>query len=523
MPINLQEFTELYDQFLKIDFTGTTSGIRPPLKSEKDVRAATAKGAPFLPLIYQQNFHAPMDAALPQLILKLKHDVQTGEKTAEEATTRLEQFYAPIYQHGPKVASVNAGPQLKRFLAVVSNLFRSFTDRDKRASAGIDLVTTTPPLAFFQAASEQGPYTIESDLMRQHFATSIGIVSLPATYRDHPVVWSVLSHEVCGHDVVHADDGLLQEMTEAVQALLAPDFSPRKRLGTAAVNALIWSYWIDEAAADVYGVLNMGPAFGPSLAAFLAAFRARILMDIQGEKRPQKPTVATNALQRGADGGNAVIEDHPVDILRLYLVIGAIEAMARLDDKKRAAYAAEIEEVARLVAGGASSIQLDGIVNLGPGTRVPVKADIPMPAAADAARKVGHMIATRKFKALNGHSIQDIETWDDDDEAAAEAIAARVLQRQAIAGHGDDAQLLAGVTLALLQDPALYDDAQSLLNDALDDSYRTDPIWRDPLAGHAFARHGFERPTSKAKAAAARAKRPAGKKSAKKKGERQDL
>jgi hypothetical protein len=92
-----------------------------------------------------------------------------------------------------------------------------------------------------------------------------------------------------------------------------------------------------------------------------------------------------------------------------------------------------------------------------------------------------------------------------------------VLQRQAIAGHGDDAQLLAGVTLALLQDPALYDDAQSLLNDALDDSYRTDPIWRDPLAGHAFARHGFERPTSKAKAAAARAKRPAGKKSAKKK------
>ena len=101
----------------------------------------------------------------------------------------------------------------------------------------------------------------------------------------------------------------------------------------------------------------------------------------------------------------------------------------------------------------ASSIPSPGLAR--PGSLS--KADIPMPAAADAARKVGHMIATRKFKALNGHSIQDIETWDDDDEAAAEAIAARVLQRQAIAGHGDDAQLLAGVTLALLQDPALYD------------------------------------------------------------------
>ena len=497
MPINLQDFTGLYDQFLKIDFTGTTPDIRPPLKTEKDVRAVTAKGAPFLPLIYQQNFHAPMEAALAQLMLKLKHDVQTGVKTPEEATTRLEQFYAPVYQHGSRVTPIEAGPQLKRFLAVVSNLFRSFTDKDKRASAGIDLVTTTPPLAFFQMASEQGPYTIESDLMQQFFKTAIGIVSLPATYRDHPVIWSVLSHEVCGHDVVHADGGLLAEMTAAVQALLAPDFSPRKRLDTAAVNALIWSYWMDEAAADVYGVLNMGPAFGPSLAAFLAAFRARILMDIQGKQRPQSPTVSTDALASGADGGSPVIEDHPIDILRLYLVIGAVEAMTRLDDSKRAGYVAAIEEIARLVAGGAGAIQLDGIVNLGSGARVPVKAAIPMPAAAEAARKVGHMIATAKFKALNGRSIQDIETWDDDDEATAEAIAARVLQRQPIIGHGDDAQLLAGVTLALLQEPTLYNAAQGLLNDALDDSFRTDPIWRDPLAGHAFARHGFERPKDK--------------------------
>ena len=175
MPLNsVGELKSISGPLPRVTVQPGHSGIRPPLKSEKDVRAATAKGAPFLPLIYQQNFHAPMDAALPQLILKLKHDVQTGEKTAEEATTRLEQFYAPIYQHSPKVASVNAGPQLKRFLAVVSNLFRSFTDRDKRASAGIDLVTTTPPLAFFQAASEQG-------VRRAKAALSSGCKSHPAT------------------------------------------------------------------------------------------------------------------------------------------------------------------------------------------------------------------------------------------------------------------------------------------------------------------------------------------------------
>ncbi len=153
MPIDINKFTELYERFLKIDFTGKVLGIRPPLKNARDVRAATAKGVPFLPRIYQQNFHAPMDAALPQLLVKLASDVKQHVKTPAQALERLEQFYAPIYQHGPDTTKVHAGPQLKRFLAVVSNLFRSFTNDDKRASAGINLVTTTPPLAFFQSDS----------------------------------------------------------------------------------------------------------------------------------------------------------------------------------------------------------------------------------------------------------------------------------------------------------------------------------------------------------------------------------
>ena len=76
---------------------------------------------------------------------------------------------------------------------------------------------------------------------------------------------------------------------------------------------------------------------------------------------------------------------------------------------------------------------------------------MPLSDAADAARQVGRMIATQHVQTLNDRCIQDIETWDDADEAAAQAIAARLLQRQSIVGHGDDAQLLAGATLALLQ------------------------------------------------------------------------
>src|ERR1700735_1505395 len=115
MPFDPGKFTALYDQFLQIDFTGTERHLRPPLANAKDVRAATAKGAPHLPLLYQQNFHQPMDAALANLLDQLKQDVKNRTKTEAEALARLESFYAPIYQHGPNVTSVKAGPQLRRF------------------------------------------------------------------------------------------------------------------------------------------------------------------------------------------------------------------------------------------------------------------------------------------------------------------------------------------------------------------------------------------------------------------------
>ena len=134
----------------------------------------------------------------------------------------LEKFYAAIYQHGTRVTRVDGRAELTRLLAVVSNLFRSFTNSNKRASLGIRLETETPPMRVLPvhrgAGAAHGPRTRCADT----FGTSIGIVSLPATYRDHPVVWASLTHEVCGHDVVHADPGLVPELVTAVRALLTP-------------------------------------------------------------------------------------------------------------------------------------------------------------------------------------------------------------------------------------------------------------------------------------------------------------
>ncbi len=510
MPVDLRKFTQFYDHLFKIDFTGSSPGIRPRLSTEADVLRATGRGAPFLPRVYHQNFYQPMMGQLPNLMNKLRQQVQSGQKTPAELTARLESLYAVVYQHGTRVTRIDARAQLTRFLAVVSNLYRSFVNSNKRSAAGVTLVTETPPLAFFQSDSMQGPYTIESDLMHQYFGMSIGIVSLPATYRDHPVIWASLTHEVCGHDVVHADDGLVPEMVAAVRARLAPNFAPRKKLDTATLNALIWSYWIDEAAADVYGVLNMGPSFPLNLAAMLAAFRGRINVDLRHQPRPAKPLVSTRADPRDHEHGDDKMDDHPIDVLRFYLAAGVIETLTKLNASTRADYLVDVEAVAKAVAGDATEISVEGLVEIGHDDWMPIKETMKLSDAAAAARQVGRIIATGQFKALNNHSIQDIETWDDADEEIAQSISGQILRNESVIGRGDDAQLLAGVTLAVLQRPDLYDAAGALLNAALDDSYQRDPIWGELTPDQAFAPNAFAGTASERKPTT---RKPGGKKS----------
>jgi hypothetical protein len=475
MGVDLAKFKQLYEQLFEIDYTGAVPGICVPL-NVANIRAATVKGAPFLPMVYQQNYAAPLDASLPGIKSKLDQQVQSGDHPPEYRAQVLEALYGAIYQHGHRVTKVEARPQLKRFLAVVSNLYRSFIDANKRANAGVALVETTPPLALFQSVSN-GPFTIESDVMKQKVGVSIGVVSLPATYRDHPVIWAGLAHEVGGHDVVHADAGLMQEMVKKAQALLSPHAPPGKH-DTAAKNALLWSYWMDEAAADVYGILNMGPSFALNLAGFLAAYRARR----RGQTDPGDPFVGIDAELQPHD----VMDDHPIDLLRLYVAAGAVEGLKGLTTSKRNDYVASIESVAKLVSVGVTEVGLHGLVKIEGFEAVDPKTNMKLSDAAEAARKVGKMLVTETFAKLSKHCIQDIETWDDADEAVAQDVCARVLAGTSIVRTGDDAQLLAGVTLALLQKPGLYDAATKLLNAALDDSFDRDPIWGATLRGHAM-------------------------------------
>ena len=82
-------------------------------------------------------------------------------------------------------------------------------------------------------------------------------------------------------------------------------------------------------------------------------------------------------------------------------------------------------------------------------------------------------------------------SWDDADETAANKISAAILAGQPIDSLGDDAQLLARATIALLEQPKLYASATTLRNRALDRSFATDPIWAKPAADRIIAPRRF--------------------------------
>ena len=98
-----------------------------------------------------------------------------------------------------------------------------------------------------------GPYTWPVDAA-ETFDVKCGIVSLPPAHARRDVLaWATLGHETAGHDILGADGGLPEELSNKVLMALEKESMP----------AGLDEYWasrIDETASDVMSILNMGPA-----------------------------------------------------------------------------------------------------------------------------------------------------------------------------------------------------------------------------------------------------------------------
>ncbi len=478
----------------EIDLFGDGPPIPPT--TLKEFQDEISKGAKYLPQIYRISY-----------VEQLMDNLSSVEALLDKSV--LETLTGAVYEHASDRKDV--WQPLNRFLAVISNLYRSFLSKAKRAEIGIPLkpavniplaaavsetkptviglplkpavdiplVGTIPPLAMFQHSGANGPFTIPSDQVNQVIGVNIGVVSLPSTYRDHPLLWASLAHETGGHDVTHADPGLLPELAAGIETLFGVGlFRPDQPLTDRLIDGLLWSYWIDETTADVYGLLNIGPAFAINLAAFFAALNNR------GAGNPI-PTLRT---QSGTLPDGLTLDPHPMDILRLHIAIGVIETLNGLSPDIRNGYIAQLEQLAKLCAQRANTVEIQGMITVDDWP-IPLNIQRPLEDMQRSARLVGAYIATTNLQALANHSIQDIETWDDTDELTTQRIITAFRNRTPVINMGDDAQLLAGATLALVAQPALYNSVTQGLNDALDQSYAQDPIWGPPKPHPVFVRY----------------------------------
>jgi nucleoside phosphorylase len=460
VPAITTQFTAIYKTIVGVHLTSNTPppppyGAKPTLAR---VKQAVNRGEPLLPKVFRDGYAVPLSTHLSSLVARMLR--------AQDAIT-LETMTGAVYQHNQTMGQA----QLRRFLAVISDLYQSFLDKNKRSNANVPIRETLPPLAMFQYEAQNGPFTIPCDGVENEIGANIGVVSLPASYRDTLFLWTALAHETGGHDVVHADPDLLGELATAARDLF----------GTAAPDmGLLWSYWMDEAAADVYGILNMGPSFGVSLAAFFSA----LLAQLPGYTGP-KPGLRT---QSGSDDFGR-LDEHPTDILRLHLAIGAIESQNGLSATRIEQYRNQLLALSEFLCPvGVTSVDLQGAIQLDSADSQTIDKSFSLAEMQDNARRIGAMIATQRLNALNAHGIQEIETWDDDDEDKALQVAAGIEDSSKISlrGIGDDAQLLAGLTLALLNDPTLYARGTKLVADALDESFQNDAYWGSPEPDHAM-------------------------------------
>ena len=281
------------------------------------------------------------------------------------------------------------------------------------------------------------------------------------------MIWAALSHETCGHDIVHAIPGLLADLS-ALPLTLAPTFVSALGVDawTAQMLGVLWRYWIDEAAADVCATLNMGPSFALNFTALLAAFH--------GQTGPQPaPALWTSTVAQPG----APLDPHPVDILRLGLAIGAVGSLHSLNVATRQSYVALLSQIAETLGAGATTVTVQGEIPIPGSASIPLNLTLPVATMQYATAIMGAAIANTPLTSLNGYTLQQIETWDTFDEQAAWRFALAVKNNAETLPAVYSAHVLAGATLALYNDPDRYGDVTGQVADALDDQVQRDRYW----------------------------------------------
>jgi hypothetical protein len=330
------------------------------------------------------------------------------------------------------------------FQEVVADLYEGFLSAEDRRGVKPPDHGVLAPLVRWGSA-DAGPYTWPASDTAA-FGVGAAVVSLPAANASAGLLaWPALAHETAGHDILSADDGLGDELARSV----------RTRLLGARMGPEIADYWserIDETAADVLGVLNMGPAAAVGLVGYFRALNGAW---------SGKPTLRSDGPAE---------DPHPADIARAYL---AAETVRRLS------FEGAEEWADRLVAEADRDV---GRIHL---------ADLAVTAAVAkaSAAAVAEAIVRTPLRALEGRALGDIQDWRDSDEAIVADL------RRVIGGDGTNgtsagavpdgayaAHALAAGVYEAAAGSSTPADAMRRTIDLLARMHDRNPAWREPVA-----------------------------------------
>jgi len=336
-------------------------------------RLETARNA--FPPLYQRDFVQPFIAHLDELGPSGFAQILVRDPNREGMAALMLDMAQAILQRGEKfqIRASNA------FQEVVGDLYDGFLSAEDRLGVNPPEHGTTPPLVKWGNPSF-GPYTWPVDATST-FGARAGVVNLPpANTRKGLFAWPALGHETSGHDILHADDGLPEELAKTVAESLGD-------MGNGLDD--YWSERIDETASDVLGILNMGPAAAIGLIVYFRginkAFTGQAILRNEGPSS----------------------DPHPADIVRGYL---CAETVALLPFSQSGAWA---DLIAEETDKDARSIVL-------------ARRRFDRNTARESARRVADAIVNTRAQALENHSLGSIQTWRDIDEEKV-AIVRRVL------------------------------------------------------------------------------------------------
>jgi hypothetical protein len=389
------------------------------------------------PPLYRQEFTEPFTTTIDQLGSPQFTNILISDPNRERTAGLMLDMSQAILQRSDKFQLT----ALDAFEELVSDVYDGFLSAEDRRGINPPDNRTTPPLVKW-GRPDFGPYTWPVDATETLGAHAAVVNLPPANARKGLLAWSALGHETAGHDVLHADNGLQDQLADAVRAALAE---------SGGNFAEYWSSRIDETSSDVMGILNMGPAAGIGLVGYFRGLNKAF----------------TGEATLRNDGPSD--DPHPADIVRGFL---AAETVALLAFSGSAAWS---KVIADETVKDVDTITLAG-------------RSVTQDQARESARLVAQAIANTKAQSLEGHALSEIQTWQDRDESIVRAVRSTLVTAGDLPELGQDRIFATHIVAAAVIEavangtdlPLIFDRMISMLAKMKDKN----PVW-----GPLFVRH----------------------------------